>query len=459
MAYTPTQQRFTFLAEALDGTGGFAPDVIYGQMDGLLRPLRINGHSHIVPHPRESAEKYAARVACATYENHLRSACERFTSYLARKSPSRANTDNPLVAQFMTDADDAGNPLDVVLHSLTLATKARGTMLVLIDMPSERTDTSFADTLNGLRRAIPYITPIAPELVRDYTLDDRGRLNSVGIASTHTLPDGQVIDVTRRWDAHAWSVWHDKNLIAQGPHPFGACPVLALTENGAAFPQVGKFAQIADLSKRLYNCAAETDDILRSQTFSVLAVQVPPETSHSADVAQSAAATIGTHSLLIHQGQTPAFIAPDSGPAQTYLARTATLQAAIDRIGMDTASQPGQQQESGVARKMRFEALNADLASFARLLQALETRLWALFHHALGLQNRVEVTYPTDYHLTDSAAELDILALMQATGHPEAVLREKRRAIVQAEFDRADPDTLAQLMAALDEQAQAGAMA
>ena len=447
-------QRFKFLGEALDGSGRFAPHVEYKLSDELMRPASVQGSCHIVPHPRESPDKYAARVACAVYENHLRQACERFAAYLARKSPSREGADSPMVASFLRDADGAGNSLDVVMHRICMETKARGSMLVLVDLPTEQEAVSLAEMLAGQRRSIPYLLPIKPENLADYEVDDYQQLRSVSVYAQRMV-GGKLLDVVRRWTDSTWEIWHDKELIEQGEHPFGVCPVLAITENAAPFPQVGKYAQIADFSGLLYNRGDELDDMLRGQVFSVLALQIPPELHDPTQAAKDATAEIGVHSLLIHQGDKPAFISPDSAPAEVYMARMQAAQSAVDRIGMETATQQGLVNESGVARKMRFEQLNADLASFSRLLQGLEVKIWHLFHAGLGLQNRVQVQYPTDYNLTDTAAELDILALMQATGHPEEVLRAKRRAIVQAEFDRADSNTLAQLLAAIDEQAQA----
>ena len=51
-------------------------------------------------------------------------------------------------------------------------------------------------------------------------------------------------------------------------------------------------------------------------------------------------------------------------------------------------------------------------------------------------------------------AELAILGAMSAEGFPAEVLIEKRVAIVGAEFDSADQETIAALMAAVREQAQ-----
>lgn len=455
MDFATARTRYAELAHALDGTGGYAPAISWTTTDdGLRKPAGVTGACNLVPYPRESAEKFAARAACAVYENHLLQACARFTAYLGRRSPQRQGADGPLTQALIDDADDCGNHLDIFWRHFTLDVKARGAMLLLIDMPAERSDRSMADALGGAARVVPYLAAIAPENVADYTLDERGRFTQIGINAVEDI-DGQSVAVVRRWDARGWAVYRGDVLLRGGPHPFGVCPVLPFTENGRAFPQLGGYAQIEALSRRLYNARSELDEILRSQTFSLLTLQIPPEVPNPAESAKSATATIGTHSLLVHQGDTPAFIAPDAGPAQTYGARIAELRETIARIGQELATETGTQAESGLARKLRFEALNADLATFARAMQDLEARMWALFHRALGLTSRVQVTWPDDYNISDPAAELDTLLAMQTTGFPEMALAEQRHAIASTLFDRAEPDTQAAIHAAIDEQAQA----
>jgi len=128
--------------------------------------------------------------------------------------------------------------------------------------------------------------------------------------------------------------------------------------------------------------------------------------------------------------------------------------AATHAISQDDASS-GAQAESGLARKLRFERLNADLASFAHKLQQLELRMWRMFNHALGIEPRVSVSWPTDFNLVDTLAELDILREMMDTGFPEAVTTAKRITVVGGEFDAADEETKSMLLAAVREKAQA----
>lgn len=461
------RERFAFLAEAFHGLGGFAPLVSWewerlttkdqdgNTLTAARRVPKLAQPCHLVPYPREGVEKFAARAAVAVYENHLREACERFVGFLGRRLPMRAGVDAPLVQLLLQNADMRGTPLNEFLATFALEAKARGSMILLLDMPGQPEEDAPVSLQDQIaRRAVPYLRSIPPEAVEEIDLDDEtGLVEMLSIRVRETV-DGKEQMCVRSWDAETWTLSLGERVIARGVHPFGQCPAIAFTESGGLFPVVGKFAQIADLSRRIFNARSELDEILRGQTFSLLTLQIPPEAAATFDTAK-AAAGIGTHSMLVHQGDTPAFIAPDSGPAATYLAVIEQLQTSIARVSMqDTTADKSAAAESGVARRLRFERLNSDLASFAHKLQALERAMWAMWHRALGTTNRVEVEWPSDFNLVDSQAELDILAQMQMTGFPAAVLTAKREAIVAAEFDASDETVKADLLAAVQEQAQ-----
>lgn len=461
-----TISRFAFLAEAFEGAGGFAPQVSYenqtvtstdqegNPVSSTRRVAKVATPSHLIQYPRESAEKYAARCALATYENHLREACERFVGYLGRRRPMRDGIDAPLVRLLLDDADMRGTSLDLFMFNLALEAKARGSVLLLIDMPGEPGEDAPASLLEQIeRRRVPFLRVIKPEIVASFEVDDEtGLLESLAINVTEEV-DGKETKCVRTWDREGWRLMVGERTVREGTHPFKQCPVLAFTESGGDFPQAGKYAQIADLSKRAFNARSELDELLRGQTFSLLTLQVPSEASAGFDPAV-AAATIGTHSMLIHAGATPAFISPDSGPANTYLSVLENLQQSIKRIAMDEATTEAGGAESGVARRLRFERLNSDLASFAGKLQGLERRMWSLFHRAIGTTNRVTVEWPTDFNLVDTLAELDVLTAMQGAGFPAEVLATKRAAIVNSEFDASDDETKAMMLAAIEQQAQ-----
>ena len=461
MDYTPNATsdsrrittRFAFLAEALNGNGGFAPLVnMDSDLSGMKKPVRVASYCHLVPYPRENAQKFAARAAVAVYENHLRSACENFTGYIARRKPQRDTGANPLFDRMVDDADWAGNNLDVFWQSFMLDAKARGSMLLLIEMPSEQ-GMNQADTLN--RRLVPYLTAISPDRLCDYRLNERKQFAWVRISDNNYWNGRETIAVERYWDDRQWRVYQGNIILEQGPHNFGQCPVLAFTELGA-YPCVGEFAQIADLSKRIYNARSELDEILRGQTFSVLAYQVPQEQRNVyQSLADSISATIGTNNMLVHEGLTPSFIAPPDGPATIYGQVIDALHESISRIGYSVQQhQTSKAQESGLSLVVRFQSLNGALSRFARRMQDLEMRMWSIAGAALGMNVIPTAQWATDYSIADTERELAILTAMQATGFPERALIEQRKHIASETFGSLDESELFEVMAAIEEAEQ-----
>lgn len=447
MDWSAYRHLFDFAGQALDGLGGFR-----AQLSG--------GATHLVRHLAEGDAKFDRRLKLAVYENHMRSACDRFTGFLGRRKPRRDGTDAPLVQLMLGDADLCGNDLDTFWRAFAQQAAARGSMLLVIDRKPADATATLADQMR--LRALPYVRMAYPEALESYRLDDTGSaFERVTLAGWEWIDD-ELQETRRDYDTAGWrlrvrsrSVAHSAqadqwDTLAEGAHGFGACPVLSFTEDGSPFPCLGRFLQIADMSRDLFNLRSELREILRAQTFSVLAIQV--QDPFTFDAAGTAAA-IGTHSALSYTGERPAYISPDNGPVQAYLDNIASVRQEIARVAMDDTVRSGDQAESGMARRIRFEAMNAALNRFSLNLQALEMRMWTLFHRALGTDNRVTVEWPTDYTLADVAAELDILALMQATGFPDAAQRAKRAAVAAVEWDNS-PDVLSDVLRAIDEQAQ-----
>lgn len=444
MATALDTARFQFIAYALNGSGGFSPAVTADTLDG--RNARLTGASYLVRYPRESDEKFARRNQVAWYRNFLRPACQRFAGYLAKKPPTR-DIAHPLLQSLLDDCDWRGNALDVFWSSFAIDAKARGSMLVVVDMPRALPGNR-AEQLT--QRAFPYLQTIEPERVIAYTLNVYGRLDLVAIADSNDRGE----PIYRCWSTVEW--WTQKPGAIGDPalrldgdtHPLGVCPVLAFTEMGD-FPHLGDFAQIADLSRRYFNAASERDEILRAQTFSLLTYQVPPE-EVGFEPSQVAEA-IGTHNMLIHRGDVPAFIAPPDGPATIYGEVLAQIEETIRRIAM-TVEQPTTA-ESGVALTIRFQELNSTLCAFARRMEDLERRVWDLACRWLGIAQQPDIAWAKSYELADVATEMSVLQNMQASGFPDEVVRAQMSNLVGLQFSNLDADTVAALNAALDQTA------
>jgi hypothetical protein len=435
--------RYKFIAHALEGSGPFRPVITYNHSGEAFAV----SDSYLVRYPRESDLKYYRRNQVAWFTSPLAAACNRFSGYFSLRSPMREYV-NPLYVAMADDIDGKGNNIDVFFQQFITNAKARGVMCLLVDMPPV-TANSLAGQIEN--RVLPYITPIKPENITDFEVGDDGKFVFVEFEGKYTREDGSKVDCTWHFDRAAWYVFDSmKRTLNEGEHPLGECPVWIFSEGGD-FPSFGPFTEIADISRRLFNMHSELDEILRSQTFSLLTMQVPEGTTDEQKIsaARAVGETIGTSNLLVHSGSTPAFIAPSEGPAKVYLDTIAKLEGLVREIGLDVRGSEGQ--ESGVSLQMRFHSLNAALASFSGRMEDLERRMWELSRRWLGLTQSPEVTWPRDFNLSDIESEMLILQQMQANAMPTQVVVEQQKRIVSIQFAGLDQNAQDRVFQSIDD--------
>lgn len=438
--------RFAFIGHALRGDGPFRPIVSTG-VDGAASSV---GSTYLVKYPRESEVKFARRNELAFYASPLAQAASRFTGYVSTRSPVR-DIPHDLYSAMADDIDGKGSVIDSFWQEFMDQAKARGSMLLLVDMPAEAAANQ-AEQLEN--RVAPVWTAIAPELLTDYSIGDDGRFEFAEFSGNFTAADGKRSACTWHFDRQEWRATdQEKRVLSEGVHLLGFCPLLIFTEGGD-FPYFGPFAAIADLSRRLFNLDSELDEILRSQTFSLLTMQVPDGSTDQQrlDAARVAATTIGTNNLMVHSGSTPAFIAPPDGPARIYLDRIDKLRQQIDEIGLKV--QGSNVQESGIALQMRFQLLNSELARFCGRMEDLERNAWELSRLWLSMSVAPTVQWPRDFSLSDVEKELQILADMRDNAMPPKAITEQQRRIVAQQFVGLEQDALDEINSQINEALQ-----
>lgn len=422
MPTTFDASRYQFIAHALAGTGGFR--------DG----------GYLVQYPRESSEKFTRRKAIAWYANALRPACQRFVGYLTKRPPQR-QLSQPALQLFLDSCDWQNDSLDVFWGQFMLDAKARGCLLLLVDMPAEGMDPD---------RTWPALTPIAPERVTAYAVNAQGALARVTFSATLTV-DGKDVAVSRTYDDTGWTVVAGDTILEQGQHGLGVCPVLVFTESGP-FPAEGEFATLADLSQRLYNLRSELDEILRAQTFSLLTYKVPAD-RFPLDMG-AVAQTIGTHNLLQTFDAGADFIAPPEGPARVYLDVIAQLEGLMRQAALIVDIPASNSQESGIALQLRFQALNASLVHFARRMEDFERRVWELVGRWLGIAPNVSVSWSADYSIADLKTEIEVAQNLAALNAPPAYQHAKLKQLIQLDLGTLPEDQLSTILAGVDEMTQ-----
>lgn len=440
-AFDRDRRRFRFIGHALHGDGYFRPSIFYDAYD---RAYDVS-ESYLIRYPRESLEKFARRNELAFYSSPMFRVVSKFISYINSK-PVMREWGSDIFEQIADNCDGKNNNIDVFWQDFTVEAKARGSMLLLVDMPREIEGT-LADQLQD--RQLPYWTPIFPELVKKYRLGDDGKFDFVEFTGNLTI-DNEEVPVVWHFDREQWWVENmEEEKLDQSEHPLGECPIISFTEFGD-YPCFGAFSPIADLAKRLFNLDSELDEILRAQTFSILTMQVPEDTTDEQrlEAARAVGESIGTSNLMMHTGSTPAFIAPESGPAQIYLQRINQVQEQIQDIGLVVAVP--EQQESGIAMEMRFHAINSELAKFCVRMEDLERRAWELTAKWMGVEAPPQIGWPRDFNIADVEKELMMLEAMQRTAMQDDVIVEQQKKIVATQFSGYENDKIEDLFDAIE---------
>lgn len=431
--------RFRFISHALNGDGPFRPSV---SSSTLTTP------TYLVRYPRESDEKFARRNELAFYSSPLAQVCNRFVGFLTERPPIR-EIPHALYKAIVDDADGKGNSLDIFWQGFMLNAKARGTMLLLVDMPEAMPQSLGAQIA---LRVAPYLTAITPESVLEYEIGRDGKFDSVTFSGTFLLEDGTREDCRWTFTRDSWTARSKGDrILGSGQFSIGECPVLIFIE-GTNFPTFGQFSSIADLAKRLFNLDSELDEILRAQTFSLLTLQVPEGSTdkQKLEAARAIGETIGTSNLMVHSGGTPAFIAPPEGPAKTYIERIEKLRSQIDDIGLAVASPNFS--ESGISMQMRFHAINAALSYFAARMEDLERRVWMLCAKWLGMSVTPTISWSRDFNMAEVDSEMQILTEMNQNAMPREVIVAQQKKIVALQFAGAEDEE--SLFSSIDEQLQ-----
>ena len=109
----------------------------------------------------------------AFYSSPLARVSSKFTSYIAAK-PVMRDIRNELLNAVNENADGKGNESDVFWQDFMVEAKARGSMLLLVDMPPTVPDNLQTQLTE---RAVPYWTQIKPELLTDWQIGDDGRFD------------------------------------------------------------------------------------------------------------------------------------------------------------------------------------------------------------------------------------------------------------------------------------------
>ncbi len=413
-----------FLLDAYSGQGGFA-----------------NG-DYLVAHPRESETKLKSRKELAVYPNFTRKIVDVFMGFLWKQAPSRETDD--LYAQFAANADGAGGKLDTVLSSYQRLAMILGTVYVIVDKPKQQGQTK-AD------QAMPYL---ALRLKSQLVAESK---NAAGVWQSVTFSELDNGDtVYRTFTVTGWKLSKKEDgseVIDQGEYSLGRVPVVPLhiakPLNPTDSSSQSWVYDLAQLNWDLFNLRSELRELLRSQTFAILAMPV----ADAAERERLQNITIGTENALTYDpsgGAHPGFIAPPADPVELYMKQIADTVEDIYRIA--NLEFVGGVQQSGIATSFHFQEANSNLRGMAESCESAETEIAVLVYLWQGQEFGGNLAYANDFNLSDVAGAiataLDTVALGMGSEFDKAIKKRLAKTIL-------GNDTAPSTMTAIDAEIDA----
>lgn len=424
--------RYTVLHDAYYGTGGFE--------DG----------SYLMPHIRETPDKYERRKKMAYYTNYVSTIVKGVVAPIFRNEAVRDWKGGDLLFDtFMKDVDQGGRSMKKFMRKAAQLAKLYGVALIMVDNVSQVPDNK-EDAQK--QRALPYCYIVLPKQVQEYEITKTGRVKKlVYTVSSTQFSAGMRSEKTETWTwtETSWSVeGGDYKEKIETPHTLGCVPVVPLfgtePEDGDLLP-ISECFQMAKINMSIFNVCSELRELLRNQCFSVLAYPFTEKLS----VEQLKELIVGTEDMLPFDGDKnpPVFISPEASCAQTLQEELQRLVTEMYRMAAMSSVTGVEEQASGVAKAWDFEQTNQTISDLADNCEDAEKRIVYIFNKWQNSNVEYECKYPDDFGIVDIMAELDIItkALSLAVGGLfDEELKKRAADMLFKDIDEADYNAIVQ---------------
>jgi hypothetical protein len=418
VTWAPTWRK---LVHIYDGSGGF--------LDG----------TYLVAHPREwkdftaatprvPTKKLKARRQLARYENVAGTILDQKRAALFRESINRTvgASDKPSphpIEQWWKNVDGAGTTIDDWMAEAFTFASLFGHVAHLMDLPANLDAETAADMDQ------PFLRLYTPLDIPDWRLDEVGRLLSIRLLEANTDDDPTVPLRTDQFNERLltrkdWQLVspQTKNVPAEvkegGSHPFGVVPVVIQYAKRKKLAQLIGQPVLGDPSLYidLYNITSELRELLRNQTFGILAVALG--SGDQATSVVTAREMLGDEKGAENVLFTPngaEYIQPESTNVTVYQEERQQLLRTIYRLAAIPWESDSQDAESEGSLKLKREDMNQILAAYGDECEKTEyeiARMWFRATYPDTWQQefdkaQVVIRYPDSFDVTPFAEILE----------------------------------------------------
>lgn len=472
--YKKYVQYWNFLLDSYEGgvdyTGAMISSKDSNSSDGIK--VVVNGQemknrltSNLFMHKRERQDDYQTRVNMSYYYNFCAPVIDIYTNHLLKQNVVEdwGSIESDVEAQE-GNFDRKGGSIEEVRKELIEVSQIYGHSFTVIDSPNVNIEIlSRQDQIdNGV---FPYFSILHPQNVINWALDSFGNpywvltqevIDSSEDPFSMSNKDERFVFRYRLWTRNEWYVFNDDmQLESEGVHGLGCVPVICAfdkqSKKAENFLGISFIADIAFIARDIYNTSSELKQILRDQTFSLLAVQ-----GNATDYPE---AEIGTNKgLLIPEGmQMPQYITPPPGPADTLMKHIDTQVSKIFQLAKlegGSASFGGQSavQQSGVSKAWDFNQTNSALAGKATNIEDAESKAWKVWSKWIGKDFDGSVQYSREFNVQSLNDDLDQAERITKLNISNEFQKTIKKTIVQKKYPRMTDEEYRKIEEEIDNQ-------
>ena len=380
---------------------------------------------HLVKYQLETNQEYQARLDSTPLDNHCKSVISVYMSFLFRQHPERdlnALEMNPMVEDFLEDADLEGRSLNAFMKDAAIWASVFGHCWVIVSRPEVGANTLADQIIMGSR---PYVNLVTPLTVLDWTWkrSPTGRYELVYIKYVEEVNDS--LSTIKEWytDRICTYVVDNKNRKVEEEleevNGLGMIPAVQIYSTRSPIRGIGSsdLSDIADQQRSIFNEYSEIEQLIRLQNHPALVKTIDTE-------AGAGAGAIITMPEGMDPALKPFLLEPSSNGLSAIYESIAARVQAIDKMahtgGVRTTKT---QSSSGVALQTEFELLNAKLSEKADQLELAEEQIWQLVAMYMGTEWQGEISYPDTFGIRDEETEIAQLVQAKAAATDPRVLQ------------------------------------
>jgi hypothetical protein len=421
-------------------------------------------------------EKLRRRRQIARYDNFAQALIDVFVDHQYAKAITRTfvkpNQPNEDYLRWIENVDGEGTHLDDWLKEHQTLAHTYGHVMVLMDRDAPDPTLPRSRANQGALVLRDYIPPdcldwLAPRkqltAVKLVEAVEREDLTEPSNFSSNSTTRGGATGDTRD-DVNLEYLFVDTNEIriydANGSrkrlasHGFGELPVVPFySRRRARIPVLGRpLLRDPRLFRDHFNLVSELRELLRSQTFSMLNIQLGPDEDVEAARARLGQ-TSGTDTVLFTLGGA-SFVAPADGPAATLAQEIENVERKMYRLLGLPWEGDSRDAEAAESRRIKANDLNRTLAGHADETQKFDYQIARLFYIGYygrqqglreWLKNPPVIKHPDEFNTEEILAIVeDIKAALglQLGKTAETLLRKQAVPVVLKDLDAETRQTI-----------------